>query len=109
MKRPACANVSGVQIFANVPPPLSTQRLGYCESQGRWRSGSAVCVLLYGLIRLPSAELVPCPPKKRTSFTSDSLPECQSRPTARLFRPPVKIPRPVITSAPPEGASRSDF
>src|SRR5215831_1748455 len=40
--RPDWAKVFGVQISAKVPPPSVTQRLGYCPSQRRRRSESAV-------------------------------------------------------------------
>src|ERR1700691_2140789 len=45
-RMPAWAKVSGVQILAKVPPPPSTQRLGYCESHGRCGLGSALWVAL---------------------------------------------------------------
>src|SRR6266852_4928572 len=85
---PACAKVLGVQISKNVPPPPPViQRLGYWPSQRRFKSGSAVCVLLYGFSRLPSSFVVPCPPRKRTSFIIESLPAIHFAATARGFTP----------------------
>src|SRR5579859_5564224 len=52
---PACANVFGVQISANVPPPPSvTHRLGYWLSQ-RLRESASVALWLFvaGLTPLP--------------------------------------------------------
>src|SRR5579884_2427460 len=85
---PACANVLGVQMSKNVPPPPSvTHRLGYWLSQRRFESGSPVCVLLYGLMRFPFRSFVPCPPRNRTSFISESAPAIHFTPTARGLIP----------------------
>src|SRR5215469_10804111 len=86
-RKPDCANVLGVHMSAKAPPPPSAiQRLGYWLSQRLRRSGSAVWLLLYGLVPLP------CPPRKRTSSTSDRSPAFQSTATARGLVPPVKMP-----------------
>src|SRR5260370_20225977 len=94
----------------NVPPPPSvTQRLGYCPSQRRLRSGSAVWVLLYGFSRVPSSFRVPCPPRKRTSFIRESLPAIHLAATARGLIPFVYTPIPITLLVPPRGASISGF
>src|SRR3954463_6798222 len=99
---PACANVFGVQISANVPPPpWVTHKLGYCESHRLCRSGSAVWLLLYGFVPLP------CPPRNLTSSISELSPADHRTPTARGFTPPVNTPSPVRILVPPSGASRT--
>src|ERR1700730_6772163 len=110
MYMPACENVTGVQMSANVPPPpLSTHRLGYCASQRYRAFGSPLCVLLYGFIRVPSALLVPWPPRKRTSSIRESFPAIHIAATARLFTPPVNNPIPITIVVPPCGASSMAF
>src|SRR5260370_31735095 len=105
---PAWAKVMGVQMWTNVPPPPSvTHRLGYCPSQRRFRSGSAVWMLLYGFSRVPSSFLVPCPPRKRTSFIRESLPAIHLTATARGLIPLVYSPIPIMMLVPPWGASIS--
>src|SRR6516165_9285708 len=108
IRMPAWAKVLGVQMSRNVPPPPSvTHRLGYCPSQRRFRSGSAVWLLLYGFSRVPSIVLVPCPPRKRTSFMSESLPAIHLAATARGLIPLVYKPIPIMMLVPPRGASIS--
>src|SRR5260370_41973680 len=95
-------------MWRNVPPALLvTQRLGYCPSQRRLRSGSAVWVLLYGFSRVPSGFRVPCPPRKRTSFIRESLPAIHLAATARGLVPLVYSPIPIMMLVPPVGASIS--
>src|SRR3954468_21303512 len=99
---PACANVSGVQISANVPPPSCvTHKLGYCESHRLRKSGSAAWFLLDGFVPLP------CPPRNLTSSISEPSPADHSTPTARGFTPPVNTPNPLRIFVPPSGAKRT--
>src|SRR5258707_15312245 len=106
MYMPACENVTGVQMSANVPPPpLRTHRLGYCASQRYIAFGSPLCVLLYGFRRVPSELLVPWPPRKRTSSIRESLPDIHIAATARLFTPPAYSPMPITIVALPCGVN----
>ena len=110
MSMPAEAKELGVQMSKNVPPPPSvTQRLGYWLSQRRFASGSAVRLLLYGFVRVPSRLTVPCPPRNRTSFIIEAAPAIHFAATARGLMPFVYSPIPMTTFVPPFGASIIGF
>ena len=79
MYKPACANVLGVQMSTKVPRRPVIHRLGYCPSHRRFRfgiRGMRVVVNLVPDLEFSAAvafgSIVPCPPRKRTSFIIES-------------------------------------
>src|SRR5260370_33425721 len=94
---PDWAKVMGIQMSTNVPPPPSvTHRLGYCPSQRRLRSGSAVGVLFYWVARGATSVVGPLPPRQRAAFMSGSVPGIHSGATRPVVIPFVSSPIPVL-------------